>query len=66
MCTWWQCVSHAEQRWASGRLDRAARVAAHALHDGRQVSQLRLQLVQQRRVHVEQRVGFGAMQLQGT
>lgn len=64
--TWWQCVSHAERRCTSDDIDRAARAAAHALHGSRQVAELRLQLVQQRGMHMEQRVGLGVTQLQRT
>lgn len=66
MCTWCQCVLHAERRCSSEVVDHAASVSAHALHSGGQVAKLRLQLVQQRRMHVEQHVGFNVTQLQRT
>lgn len=66
MCTWWQRVSHVEQRCSSDDLDRAARVhSAHAPHGGRKVVELRLQLVQQRFMNVQQHVDLGVTQLQG-
>lgn len=63
-CTWCQRVPHAERQRRSDEVDNAARVQAHVLHGGRQVTDLRLQLVQQRRMHVEQRVGLRQMRLQ--
>jgi len=66
MSTWWQCVSHAERWRSSDDIDRAARVSAYVLHGGRKVAELRLQLVQQCCVHVEQRVRFGVTHLQKT
>lgn len=62
--TWRQDVSHAEQRWRFDDVDGAAGVAAQALHGGRQVAELHLQLKQQRGVHVEQRVDLGVSRLQ--
>lgn len=59
-CTWNQRVAHAERR-AGGR---AARALARVLRGGRQVAQLPLQLVQQRRVHVEQCLSLSQVQLQ--
>lgn len=61
MSTWWQGVSHAERRSGSDDVDRAAGVL---VHDGRQVTELGLQLVQQRCMHVEQRFRLGVPQLQ--
>lgn len=65
-CTWRQCVSHAEWWRSPDHVDIAARVVTHVARGCRQVSELHLQLVQQRRVHVEQRVGLGVTALQRT